>query len=109
MRTLYGLFPLSDQVRQGDMRSLLITLIIYVLAAAITAILRVVLGWIPLVGALLGVISVLLYLYCVAGGVLAGGAEPSASGLPQAASSDRVRAPERARARSFLFILHKLL
>ena len=45
----------------------------------------------------------------VAGGVLAGGAEPSASGLPQAASSDRVRAPERARARSFLFILHKLL
>ena len=54
MRTLYGLFPLSDQVRQGDMRSLLITLIIYVLAAAITAMLRVVLGWIPLVGALLG-------------------------------------------------------
>ena len=70
MQTLYGLFPLSDQVRQGDIRSLLISLIIYVLAAAITAILRVVLGWIPLVGALLGVISVLLNLYCVAGGVL---------------------------------------
>lgn len=71
MQTLYGLFPLSDQVRQGDIRSLLISLIIYVLAAAITAILRVVLDWIPLVGALLGVISVLLNLYCVAGGVLA--------------------------------------
>ena len=41
------------------------------LAAAITAMLRVGLGWIPLVGALLGVISGLLNLYCVAGGVLA--------------------------------------
>lgn len=71
MKQVYGLFPLSEQVRQGDMRSLLMTLIIYVLAAAIMAILRVVLGWIPLVGALLRVISTLLSLYAIAGGVLA--------------------------------------
>lgn len=71
MKALYGLFPLSELVASGDMRSLAITLIIYVLGAAIVAILNVVLGWIPILGLLTQVASTLMTIYCVAGAALA--------------------------------------
>lgn len=71
MKSLYGLFPLSDLVAPGEMRSLVVTLVIYVLGAAILAILNVVLGWIPILGLLTQVASTLMTIYCVIGAVLA--------------------------------------
>lgn len=71
MEKLYSYFPLSANVSAGDVRSLILTLIIYVVACAIMGVLNTVLGWIPLVGWLLRVIFSLLGLYCVAGMVLA--------------------------------------
>lgn len=71
MKALYSLFPLSELVASGDMRSLAVTLVIYVLGAAIMAILNVVLGWIPILGLLTQAASVLMTIYCATGAVLA--------------------------------------
>ena len=71
MEKLFPYFPLSANVLSGNVKSLIVTLIIYVVAAAIMGILQAVLGWIPLVGWLLKLIFSLAGLYCVAGMVLA--------------------------------------
>lgn len=71
MEKLFSYFPLSANVLSGNVRSLIVTLIIYLVAAAIMGILQAVLGWIPLVGWLLKLIFSLAGLYCVAGMVLA--------------------------------------
>ncbi len=64
-------FPLSASVRPGDGRGLTMALVIYVLAWAIASIVAVVVGWIPLVGALVRAAQILLGLYCLAGAALA--------------------------------------
>ena len=71
MEKLYPYFPLSGNVQKGDVKSLFITLVIYIVACAIMGILDAVLGWIPIVGVILGIVFGLLGLYCVAGMVLA--------------------------------------
>ena len=71
MEKLGRFFPLSFSVLSGDVKSLILTLIIYLIACAIMGVLHVVLGWIPLVGWLLKLIFSLIALYCVAGMVLA--------------------------------------
>ena len=60
MDILNTYFPLSFTVRPGDVKSLAVALVIYVLAGAIASILNVVLGWIPLVGILTQVARILL-------------------------------------------------
>ncbi len=71
MEKLSPYFPLSFNVLPGDVKSLILTLIIYLVACAIMGVLNAVLGWIPLVGWLLRLIFSLVGLYCVAGMVLA--------------------------------------
>ena len=71
MEKLSPYFPLSFNVLPGDVKSLILTLIIYLVACAIMGVLNAVLGWIPLVGWLLRLIFSLFGLYCVAGMVLA--------------------------------------
>lgn len=70
MEQLYRYFPLSSSVTPSDTKSLVISVLIYVAACAVLRVLGVVLGWIPLVGWLLGIVFSLIGLYCVAGIVL---------------------------------------
>lgn len=67
MEKVFSYFPLSANVLPGNVKSLILTLVIYLVACAIMSILNVVLGWIPLVGWLLRLIFSLVGLYCVAG------------------------------------------
>lgn len=67
MEKVFSYFPLSANVLPGNVKSLILTLVIYLVACAIMGILNVVLGWIPLVGWLLRLIFSLVGLYCVAG------------------------------------------
>ena len=71
MDILNTYFPLSFTVRSGDVKSLAVALVIYVLAGAIASILNVVLGWIPLVGILTQVVRILLWIYAILGSLLA--------------------------------------
>lgn len=70
MEKLYRFFPLSASVQPGDLRTALTSVIIYLAACAILGLLQMILGWIPLVGALLRLVCSLAGLYCVAGMVL---------------------------------------
>ena len=71
MDILNTYFPLSFTVRPGDVKSLAVALVIYVLAGAIASILNVVPGWIPLVGIPIQVVRTLLWIYAILGSLLA--------------------------------------
>ena len=71
MHKVFPFFPLSANGARGNAKSLIVTLIIYLVACAILRVLTMILGWIPLVGWLLELIFSLLGIYCVAGIVLA--------------------------------------
>lgn len=70
MPKIYLYFPLSASVRPGDVGSLILSMVIYVVACAVLGILQAVLGWIPIVGVLLDIVCSLLGLYCVGGMIL---------------------------------------
>lgn len=70
MEKLYRFFPLSASVQPGDLRTALISVVIYLTACAILGVVQMILGWIPLVGTLLRLVCSLLGLYCVGGIVL---------------------------------------
>lgn len=70
MEKLYRFFPLSVSVQPGDLKTALTSVVIYLAACAIMGVLQMILGWIPLVGALLRLVCSLLGLYCVVGMVL---------------------------------------
>jgi len=70
MEKFYQYFPLSASVQPGHAVSLFLSLVIYLAACAIMGILQAILGWIPVVGAILRLIFSLIGLYCVAGIVL---------------------------------------
>lgn len=71
MHKIYACFPLSASVLPGQVKSLILSLVIYLAACAVFGILQAILGWIPLVGFLIRAVFSLLGLYCVAGMVLA--------------------------------------
>lgn len=71
MEKLYRFFPLSASVLPGNLRTALISIVIYLAACAIMGLVQMILGWIPIIGSLLRLICSLLGLYCVAGMVLA--------------------------------------
>ena len=70
MPKVYLYFPLSAGVQPGDVGSLILSMVIYVVACAVLGILQAVLGWIPIVGVLLKLVFSIGGLYCVAGMVL---------------------------------------
>jgi len=67
MEKVYRFFPLSAGVEAGNVKSLLVPMLIYLAACAVLRVLTMVLGWIPLVGWLLELLFSLLGIYCVAG------------------------------------------
>lgn len=70
MKKFDPFFPLNAGVTHRDLKSLLMPLVIYLVACAVLNVLRVILGWIPLVGWLLELVFSLLGIYCVAGIIL---------------------------------------
>ena len=70
MDKLFQYFPLSGSVQPGDIKSLILSLVIYLVACAVLGVLQTILGWIPLVGALVRIVCSLLGLYGTAGMVL---------------------------------------
>ena len=70
MEGLYTYFPVSNPVKSGDIRSLLISILIYIVADVLVGVAAKLLGWIPLVGVLVGIVAALLSLYFLVGVVL---------------------------------------
>lgn len=70
MEKLYRYFPLSDSVHPGDLKSVVISVLIYLAACAVMGILQAILGWIPIVGGLIRLVLSVLGLYCAAGIIL---------------------------------------
>jgi len=70
MEKIYSYFPLSSGVQPGNLKTVITSVLIYLAACAVMGILQAILGWIPIVGALIRLILSLLGLYCVAGIVL---------------------------------------
>ena len=70
MEKLYRYFPLSDSVHPGDLKSVVISVLIYLAACTVMGILQAILGWIPIVGGLIRLVLSVLGLYCAAGIIL---------------------------------------
>lgn len=70
MQNYYRYFPLSESVKSGDVVSLIVSIVIYVVACAVLGFLSKVLGWIFLVGFLLKLLFSLIGIYCCVGVIL---------------------------------------
>lgn len=70
MEKIYPYFPLSASVQPGNLKSVITSVLIYLAACAIMSVLQTILGWIPIVGALVRLVLSVLGLYCAAGIVL---------------------------------------
>ena len=64
-------FPFSFNVKAKDVTSLVVSVIVYIVAMLASGLVNLLLGWIPVLGFLLGVIGWVLGIYCVIGLVLA--------------------------------------
>ena len=71
MGSIKEFFPIGKQVRPRDGQSLLIAIVVYIVVAAVVGLANAVLGRIPLIGWLIGVLSWLIGLYCLVGIILA--------------------------------------
>ena len=69
MDTLKKLFPLS--FKEGDVKSLIITIVIYIVVAAVAGLVLGLLGRIPLIGWIFRLVGWLIDVYCTVGVVLA--------------------------------------
>lgn len=69
MDKLKQLFPIS--FRGSELKDMIISIVIYVVAAAIASILMGVLALIPIVGILVGIVGALVDIYVLVGIVLA--------------------------------------
>ena len=67
MGSIKEFFPIGKQVRPRDGQSLLIAIVVYIVVGLANA----VLGRIPLIGWIIGVLSWLVGLYCLVGIILA--------------------------------------
>lgn len=71
MEQLLTFFPLSAMVHAGDVKALVISLVIYLAVTGGMGLLDKFLHWLPLAGKLLHVIFSLVGIYCVVGVVMA--------------------------------------
>ncbi len=71
MGSIKEFFPIGKQVRPRDGQSLLIAIVVYIVVAAVVGLANAVLGRIPLIGWIIGVLSWLVGLYCLVGIILA--------------------------------------
>lgn len=70
MKKLYACFPLSAKVRPDHPKTLIKSVVIYLIICAILSLLQLITVWIPLVGWITDVFCALLGLYCIGGIVL---------------------------------------
>ena len=70
MEKIYPLFPLTARVLPAVTKTLVISVVIYVVICSVLSILQFALGWIPLVGWIVRTVCSLIGLYCVAGIIL---------------------------------------
>jgi len=71
MKKLDRFFPLNAAVIPGDVKSVILTVVIYLVACAVLRVLGWILEWIALIGWIVGILLSLAGLYCVAGIILA--------------------------------------
>ena len=71
MEKLYPYFPISTKVQKGDLRSLIISIVMYVVASVLMGVAEKLLGWIPVLGFVLGLVFYVLGIYCTIGIIIA--------------------------------------
>ena len=71
MDKLTPFFPLNKIVKKDDVASLVIAIVIYVVASTIFGVCLGFLGWIPVVGILIGIVGTLVWIYSIIGIVFA--------------------------------------
>ena len=71
MKKLKAYFPLNKKVKKGDFISLLLAILIYVVIAAILGFVVHVIGALPIIKIVAGILSLLVWLYEVIGIILA--------------------------------------
>lgn len=65
------LFPLTGKIIRQEPKSLAIVIAMYLVVCAVVKIADFLLGWVPVVGAVLGVLFWIIGIYCAAGIILA--------------------------------------
>lgn len=70
MEKFYPFFPLSVHVLPDVPKTLIFSIVIYLIICAVLGVLQSILGWIPIVGWIADVVCSLLGLYCVGGIIL---------------------------------------
>lgn len=71
MEKLYPYFPISAKVQKGNLRSLIISIVMYVVASVLMGVVDKLLGWIPVLGFVLGLVFYVLGIYCTVGIIIA--------------------------------------
>ena len=64
-------FPLTGKVIRQEPKSLAIVIVMYLVVCAVVKIADFLLGWVPIVGAVLGVLFWIIGIYCAVGIILA--------------------------------------
>ena len=64
-------FPRNQRVIPGNLASLILTVVLYLLICSAFGLVIFLVGWLPIVGWLLRVVSAVLELYCLVGMILA--------------------------------------
>ena len=70
MDLLKALWPLSFKVKEKDVTSLVVQLIVLIVVCAVAGVAIGLLVWIPIIGWIIGIVGSLVGLYCVIGIVL---------------------------------------
>ncbi len=71
MEKLYPFFPISTKVQKENLRSLIISIVIYISISLVMGVADMLLGWIPVLGFLLGLVFYMLGIYCTIGIIIA--------------------------------------
>lgn len=71
MEKLYPFFPVSAKVKKQDLASLIISIVIYIAVGLVVGVADKLLGWIPVLGFLLGLVFYVIGIYCTVGIIIA--------------------------------------
>lgn len=64
-------FPLNMKVDQKNPNSMILVVLIYLAVCAVLKVVDILLGWVPLIGAIIGVLCWVIGLYCAVGIIVA--------------------------------------
>lgn len=71
MEKLYPYFPVSTKVKKQDLASLIVSIVIYLAVSLVMGVADKLLGWIPVLGLLLGLVFYVIGIYCTVGIIIA--------------------------------------